>query len=274
MAGRTILGVGGGSNGQRWLFVGVLGLFLAPSFLVGQDSSLPLKFPDKFGSSAIPGKGGNDLQSRIRVSADFQSTPDGKQGRLNVRVSLAPGWHIYSVTQPDGGPQRTVIQLEPSEAFRIQGEFRPDRDPERSQNPYFPVPEEKHAEQVVWSAPVQFAAGAAPDSLLISGKLDGQICQENQCVPLSTLDTGFVAAFNGVLEASERAPSAANAVQPQESTPLALEQVDVRLWLQMLGLGFLGGMILNLMPCVLPVIGLKVLSFMEQSHGNRGEAFR
>ena len=30
-------------------------------------------------------------------------------------------------------------------------------------------------------------------------------------------------------------------------------------------LGFLGGLILNLMPCVLPVIGLKLLSFLEQS---------
>ena len=29
--------------------------------------------------------------------------------------------------------------------------------------------------------------------------------------------------------------------------------------------GFLGGLILNLMPCVLPVIGLKLLSFLEQS---------
>lgn len=32
-----------------------------------------------------------------------------------------------------------------------------------------------------------------------------------------------------------------------------------------LGLGFLGGLILNLMPCVLPVLALKVLSFVQQS---------
>jgi thiol:disulfide interchange protein len=34
--------------------------------------------------------------------------------------------------------------------------------------------------------------------------------------------------------------------------------------------GFLGGLLLNLMPCVLPVIGLKVLSFVEQSGQSRG----
>ncbi|MCC7084002.1 MAG: thioredoxin family protein [Pirellulales bacterium] len=32
---------------------------------------------------------------------------------------------------------------------------------------------------------------------------------------------------------------------------------------------FFGGMLLNLMPCVFPVIGLKILSFVEQSHHNR-----
>jgi thiol:disulfide interchange protein len=35
--------------------------------------------------------------------------------------------------------------------------------------------------------------------------------------------------------------------------------------LSAIGFGFLGGLILNLMPCVLPVIGLKVLSFVEQA---------
>jgi thiol:disulfide interchange protein len=38
-------------------------------------------------------------------------------------------------------------------------------------------------------------------------------------------------------------------------------------------LAFVGGLILNLMPCVLPVIGLKVMSFVEQSGKNRGHAF-
>ena len=38
-------------------------------------------------------------------------------------------------------------------------------------------------------------------------------------------------------------------------------------------MGFLGGLILNIMPCVLPVIGLKLLSFLEQSGHSRGRAF-
>jgi thiol:disulfide interchange protein len=39
---------------------------------------------------------------------------------------------------------------------------------------------------------------------------------------------------------------------------------------ELLFAAFFGGMLLNLMPCVFPVIGLKILSFVEQSHHHRG----
>lgn len=44
--------------------------------------------------------------------------------------------------------------------------------------------------------------------------------------------------------------------------------------LAMLGLAFLGGLILNVMPCVLPVIALKVLGFVQQSRADPTQARR
>jgi thiol:disulfide interchange protein DsbD len=40
------------------------------------------------------------------------------------------------------------------------------------------------------------------------------------------------------------------------------------------GFGLVGGLLLNLMPCVFPVIGLKVLSFTDHASGHRGRARR
>jgi thiol:disulfide interchange protein len=40
-----------------------------------------------------------------------------------------------------------------------------------------------------------------------------------------------------------------------------------------IGLAFIGGLILNLMPCVLPVISLKVMSFVQQAGKSRAHAF-
>ncbi|WP_158545231.1 thioredoxin family protein [Bremerella cremea] len=42
-------------------------------------------------------------------------------------------------------------------------------------------------------------------------------------------------------------------------------------WILMLS--FVGGAILNLMPCVLPVVGLKILSFVNQAGKHRGQVF-
>jgi thiol:disulfide interchange protein/DsbC/DsbD-like thiol-disulfide interchange protein len=48
------------------------------------------------------------------------------------------------------------------------------------------------------------------------------------------------------------------------SAPVAAERPPLTLLLA-LGLAFLGGMVLNLMPCVFPVVSLKILSFMQHS---------
>jgi len=45
-----------------------------------------------------------------------------------------------------------------------------------------------------------------------------------------------------------------------------------RTWLTMLGLALLGGLILNLMPCVLPVLSLKILGVMGHGGAERGQA--
>src|SRR5207237_4992256 len=50
-------------------------------------------------------------------------------------------------------------------------------------------------------------------------------------------------------------------------------EINVKSLVPMIGFGLLGGLILNLMPCVLPVIGLKLLSFVQQGGQSRGRIF-
>jgi thiol:disulfide interchange protein len=47
----------------------------------------------------------------------------------------------------------------------------------------------------------------------------------------------------------------------------------LNLWLALLG-GFLGGLILNVMPCVLPVISIKIISFVQQAGENPRRVLR
>lgn len=54
-------------------------------------------------------------------------------------------------------------------------------------------------------------------------------------------------------------------VAPTEGPPAA-PAVDAASFPMMLGLAFLGGLLLNIMPCVLPVLTLKLYSLVEESH--------
>lgn len=83
--------------------------------------------------------------------------------------------------------------------------------------------------------------------------------------PLKTLKGRLVIDGHGrmldlpVLTAAATGPGEAAGVSPD--------------FFYMLGMLFLGGLILNLMPCVFPVIGLKILSFVQLGGGERRKVF-
>jgi thiol:disulfide interchange protein DsbD len=91
------------------------------------------------------------------------------------------------------------------------------------------------------------------------------------------------ATFANFLDRQSSAVAATDAERAAERAPVLraadqydLEQVKVDdaagTLAYYIALAFVGGLILNLMPCVLPVIGLKVMSFVEQAHRSRSHA--
>ncbi len=46
----------------------------------------------------------------VTLSAQFSLKQD-QSGVLTVTAKLSPGWHIYSVTQPSGGPIKTSFKV-------------------------------------------------------------------------------------------------------------------------------------------------------------------
>lgn len=57
-----------------------------------------------------------------------------------------------------------------------------------------------------------------------------------------------------------------------QKTDVQVEEKTSDFW-QIIGLLFMGGLILNFMPCVFPVIGIKVMSFVELGGGSRSKIF-
>jgi len=218
------------------------------------------------------GRGGN---VPITVSAQFAAAKDGKPDRLFVTAVIQQGWHIYATTQQPP-PIKTVIELAPSKAFWLLADFRAHPAPETIQEEAFPeVKSEIHEGTVVWYAPISIAAGVDPRTVKIDGKLKVQLCDAGSC---QLQEPSFTAGLGpGIDVPQTTAPAAAGAPSSPRFNPeaikkhLAGEDEGTSLWLH-LALGFVGGILLNLMPCVLPVIGLKILSFVEQSGHDRKTA--
>jgi thiol:disulfide interchange protein/DsbC/DsbD-like thiol-disulfide interchange protein len=66
-------------------------------------------------------------------------------------------------------------------------------------------------------------------------------------------------------EVTRADPVSATSPAPAASPPVDVSAADVTFWAA-LGLAFLGGLVLNLMPCVFPVLSLKILGFVHVAH--------
>lgn len=224
----------------------------------------------------------------VSIAARF--TPPDKDGRslLMVAATIKPGYHIYSITQPvqDFGPKPTTITLAPSEAYQLIGPFQADAPPKRKRHPELDnLLEEWHEGQVVWWAPIRWAANVDPARLKLSGTVRAQACTPTSCLPPQ--EYPFSAALGQDSAPPGSTPASSTPEPPQQQPPEATderlpdfqpfdvigdEQLKRASMLVAMGLGFLGGLILNLMPCVLPVIGLKIFAFMEQAGQSRRQA--
>ncbi|MHB8951818.1 MAG: protein-disulfide reductase DsbD family protein [Pirellulaceae bacterium] len=135
--------------------------------------------------------------SPVEFAGSFRIERDTRQGHLAIEARIEPGFHIYSTTQPAGGPRPTMIDVVAGPDFQVTGEFVPDRDPAIHEDPAFPgIPAEEFATEVTWSAPITLSEGTQPEGLTIQAVLNGQVCEaDGSCQLIS--DQPVMASFAG-----------------------------------------------------------------------------
>lgn len=60
----------------------------------------------------------------VSAPAMREAPGSGVLGVAALQARIAPGWHLYSMTQPPGGPRATRIEVVASSAFRLAGSVR------------------------------------------------------------------------------------------------------------------------------------------------------
>lgn len=206
-----------------------------------------------------------DGRSVVSVQAQFSMPNDKEPAYLFITAKIKPGWHIYSITQQSGGPTPSRIGITLPSGVSLAGDFKPSVAPERKTEPeaYGLLPIEIHHGTVFWYVPLKLASNVDPSNLRITGTFSFGACDIKSCLPPA--DVPFTATLT---DTPPNIPKQASVVvAPPRKT------VDSRMMWMQLAMAFLGGIILNFMPCVLPVISLKVLAFVHQAGESRARIF-
>jgi hypothetical protein len=120
----------------------------------------------------------------VVVTASFTAASSRQPAELFITAKLKPGYCLYSITQPSGGPNRTIIEVEESPAFRLRGPFKAIQQPcyETTPWPEWPIVE-KHLGCITWHATIDIAPGVAAERLTITGGVTCQVDTESFCFP-------------------------------------------------------------------------------------------
>jgi len=201
----------------------------------------------------------------VSLDAEFTAPAADAPGRLFVTASITPGWHVYSITQgPGAAPTR--IDVKWPKGVRPTGVFRPSAAPAVSKDADGNKLQ-THDGTVTWFVPIAFAPGVEPEKVKITGVFSFGACDATSCRMPEDLPFSAVLGKGVRLPTSAESPANNNGGKPSAS-PLGWQSLLV-----LLSLAFLGGLILNVMPCVLPVLGLKILAFVQQAGESRGRVF-
>ena len=222
-------------------------------------------------------------------------------GTASLTVTLRPdeGWHVYDYLPKD--PKKiskpTLIAIS-SPGWKTEKPIASSKPIQKKSGiPSDPI-QRFHAKPITWTIKIQVPDDAKTGAYAVSGGVGYQTCTDVTCDPptgatfIGKLVIGDKEAGVAALEFEKsKYATISKLIETGSKTELFKEEekkepkeaaigsgFDVskivvvkpeRPMATILLLAFVGGFVLNFMPCVLPVIGLKVMSFVQQAGEDR-----
>ncbi len=203
---------------------------------------------------------------------------------LVFTANIDENWAIYAQEVEEGGPLPTVFTFEESPNFtRVGSVIEDETNKATKHDPVFEMVVSKFFKQAEFRQRVRVSGSA----FSLSGNIDYMTCDDTRCTykpdnPFTfdyTTNQGFVVAENSAIQAkaiAENANEILYGISPEAITisriPCAAQSDGLvqsvkkpnSLW-RIFGLGFLGGLLALLTPCVFPMIPLTVSFFTKKT---------
>jgi thiol:disulfide interchange protein len=211
---------------------------------------------------------------KVSLVSEHSTVAPGQSFRAAIRIDLDPHYHIYAKTIPEGA---TALPTELT----------------------WKLPDGWKSEDIDWPATKEFkstdgktvpgyegtvflpakitppanltSTGAAP----LEATVDMLVCKDDECLRATDLkasldlklgssavaDTAVTKLIDTALAGDTTAKGAATTAAPQQGIATLLL------------FAFIGGLILNVMPCVFPVLAIKILGFVNQAGEDKRHVF-
>jgi thiol:disulfide interchange protein DsbD len=222
-----------------------------------------------------------------RAVLNVSALRPGDKAMLAVELVIKAGFHAQSHTPTGEGSIKFDLKLDPNDALSF-GE------------PEFPKGKDEHyatlgtlnvyTGKVVVRVPVTVKPDAPTSGgVKITGKLTYQICDDKACYPPEKppfeIKSTFSAAGSEVKpnepdlfkkdESTKESPKSDSKPADKEKKSGAMifgRELDQGAYLLAFCAAFIVGIIFNVMPCVLPVVPLKIMGFYEVAQHNRAKS--
>lgn len=215
-------------------------------------------------------QGSSGIENPISWEASVEKQSDSLY-HLIFTASLEPGWHLYSQIEPEeGGPLPTIFTYKIDEqVYELVGETsEPDVEP--LYDPVFQMDIKYFEDEAVFVQPIKTLGSEIPP---IEAEVYFNVCDDEKCLAPETvafklnLETGQSLDANADISVSEEdlAKTKELQINVKSSGSLQLEDEQENSYLNIFLLGFVGGLIALLTPCVFPMIPLTVSFFTKGS---------
>jgi len=180
---------------------------------------------------------------------------------VSFKARVAPLWFIHGTGSGQEGLFPTSVTFTPSPLLEVtEVRFPP---PEEKRFPYAKKPIEVYSGEFKVTVRVAVSKEAPVGVQAIMGKLSYQACSATSCLPPESVPVvlSLRVASPAAGSASGTTPAAETSIQaasPPGGRPAG--EAGTGLWLTLIGI-FLGGLALNLTPCIYPLIPITVSYF-------------
>jgi thioredoxin:protein disulfide reductase len=181
-------------------------------------------------------------------------------------------WYIHGVEDSGDGLIPTALSFSSPPGIRLGNLRFPE--PQKLQFGYTPEPVELYSGTLRVGATLLVQENAPVGKQAISGTLSYQPCSPHTCLPPEAVEIRFEALVAPEGTASEALNQEHFALKPPPFPQGPREPLETStgagFWLSLVGI-FLGGLALNLTPCIYPLIPITVSYFGGRGHQSRGK---